>query len=265
MTPLSPSDANLAMLQLDQQRMIQKKLDMDALRERLHNKPGQQAKLREACEGFESLFIQKLWEQMRKNVQKSGYLHSRDEQTYQGMYDVEFSKKMTAAGGIGLADMLYEQLSQRLGQSSLTTSPRNDPRLPIIPAGSSVTALSSSPVSLPAALEDKARLDGIPLDNKKIRPLYEDAPASSPSAAPASVAPTAPQPQAEVDAPAALSPEEAALLEAALRQNMAEAGRISEERAPGPAGARFGTTFATEPANPAESAAVSHTNNLPRS
>lgn len=333
MSPISPSDSNLALMHLDQQQMIQKRLDMDSLRERLSGGPDKEAKLREACEGFESVFIQKMWEQMRKNVEKSGYLHSRDEHMYQGMYDAEFSKKMTKAGGIGLADMLYEQLSQRLGESSRSASTRNDPRLPIIPSGSSVSALSGAPVALG---RQAAEQGGIPLHNNKIRPLYDD-PATAPlKAAAAGAAQAAPlladdaalqddsEPQySEFDEnidknfeafsqrqnsePAAayggeldfedishamlademaggngeeqggeaastvpqntLSPEEEALISAALRQNMAEAGRITSAQAPvaEPGMRRFGTPFATDMANPADSAAGSDTNKLSRS
>ncbi|MDR2745360.1 MAG: rod-binding protein [Desulfovibrio sp.] len=71
-------------------------------------------KLREACEGFESVFIQKMWQEMRKTVPQGALLHSREEKFWQDMYDQELAKKMTSAGGIGLADMMYQQLSQNL-------------------------------------------------------------------------------------------------------------------------------------------------------
>ena len=79
-------------------------------------------KLREACEGFESIFIQKMWEEMRKTLPKSTLLHGREEQFWQGMYDQELAKKMTSVGGIGLADMMYAQLSTNLGNASRTTA-----------------------------------------------------------------------------------------------------------------------------------------------
>ncbi len=75
-------------------------------------------KLREACEGFESIFIQKMWQEMRNTVPKSGLLHGREEKFWQDMYDQELSKSMTRAGGIGLADMMYEQLSRGLASAS---------------------------------------------------------------------------------------------------------------------------------------------------
>ena len=65
-------------------------------------------KLREACEGFESIFIQKMWQEMRKTVPQNGMMHGKEEHYWQDMYDQELAKKMTSAGGIGLADMMYE-------------------------------------------------------------------------------------------------------------------------------------------------------------
>ena len=109
-----PVDASLALSEATQSDLVRRKLDMNALRDRLGDPRTQQEKLREACEGFESVFLQKMWEQMRKTVSKEGYLHSKDEETYQSLFDVELSKKMSAAGGIGLADMLYQQLSQQM-------------------------------------------------------------------------------------------------------------------------------------------------------
>lgn len=79
-------------------------------------------KLREACQGFESIFIQKMWQQMRATLPQNGLLHSRDEKMWQDMYDQELAKSMAGAGGIGLADMMYEQLSRNLVSASRGTA-----------------------------------------------------------------------------------------------------------------------------------------------
>ena len=128
----SPADSSLAMAAVSQQDLVQRKQNIDSLRERLGDNKSKEQELRESCEGFESIFLQKMWEQMRKNVPKEGYLHSKDEEMYQSLFDVELSKKMTSAGGIGLADMLYEQLSQQLVNTGRTTSPSTY-RPPVIP------------------------------------------------------------------------------------------------------------------------------------
>ena len=100
----------------------QKKLQLDELRKRIQGGENKEKQLHEACEGFEAVFVQKIWEQMRQTMPKGGYMHSKDEEMYQSMFDVELSKKMASAGGIGLADMLYEQLNAKLGQASRATS-----------------------------------------------------------------------------------------------------------------------------------------------
>lgn len=79
-------------------------------------------KLREACEGFESIFIQKMWQEMRSTLPKTNMLQGREEQYWQSMYDQELAKSMTAAGGIGLADMMYAQLSRDLVSASRSTA-----------------------------------------------------------------------------------------------------------------------------------------------
>lgn len=137
----APVDPRLALDAADASEMVQKKLSIDAMRKRVTGGVSEEKKMREACEGFESVFLQKMWEQMRKNVHKEGYLHSKDEETYQSMFDVELAKKMASAGGIGLADMLYEQLSQKLTDASKTTgsgAPRTP--LPIEPASGPLLA-----------------------------------------------------------------------------------------------------------------------------
>ena len=116
-------ETRMAMDQAAQNELVQRKIQMDGLRKQLDPGKDEKAKLRESCEGFESIFIQKMWEQMRKNISKEGYLHSKDEESYQSMFDVELSKKMASAGGIGLADMMYLQLSQKLEHAGRTTTP----------------------------------------------------------------------------------------------------------------------------------------------
>ncbi len=116
-------DPSLAAQQADQSDLVRRKLEMDSLRKRLGDSTTKEEKLRESCEGFEAIFLQKMWEQMRKTVPKEGFLHSKDEEAYQSLFDVELCKKMAGAGGIGLADMLYTQLSQQLENSGRTTRP----------------------------------------------------------------------------------------------------------------------------------------------
>ena len=95
---------------------------MEAVKKNLMPPVDKPKKLREACEGFESIFIQKMWEQMRATIPESGLLKGREEKFWQSMYDQELAKTMAGAGGIGLADMMYEQLSRNLRAASKDTA-----------------------------------------------------------------------------------------------------------------------------------------------
>jgi flagellar protein FlgJ len=83
-------------------------------------KTGQQ-KLRKACNDFEAVFISKMWEQMRNTIPKGGMLHSPQEDMYRSMFDREFSEKLASDGGIGMGDMLYNQLKDKLKNTSKIT------------------------------------------------------------------------------------------------------------------------------------------------
>ena len=130
-------------------------------------------KLREACEGFESVFIQKMWQEMRNTLPKNGLLHGRDEQYWQDMYDQELSKSMTSAGGIGLADMMYEQLSRNLVSASrgaagsgrgASFTPTAAPLLQAAPKTPEATAVADAPSAAHAAQAPQAagRRDAVP-------------------------------------------------------------------------------------------------------
>lgn len=68
--------------------------------------------LRKAAEGFEAIFIQKMWDEMRSSLPKNGLHYSKEEEYWQSMYSQELGKSMASAGGIGLADMMVEQMTR---------------------------------------------------------------------------------------------------------------------------------------------------------
>ena len=72
------------------------------------------ARLRKACSEFESVFIAYLLKEMRATVDKSGLIDGgQSEELYQGIMDAEIARDLSAAGGLGLARMLYDQLAAR--------------------------------------------------------------------------------------------------------------------------------------------------------
>jgi flagellar protein FlgJ len=77
--------------------------------------------LRAACAEMESLFLSHLLKELRATVDKSGFISGgQAEEIFTSLLDVEISKKMSAAGGIGLSAILLEQLS---GKKSGTDNP----------------------------------------------------------------------------------------------------------------------------------------------
>lgn len=147
-----------------------------ALRRRFEASGQDERKLKEAAQDFEAIFIGKLWEQMRNTVPKEGYLHSRQEDFYLSMFDHELSRKLAGAGGIGLGDMLYEQLKTQLVQKSQAASPGAPVEIKPLPeedrdrlrAGAKAAAASlASAGADPAALsraELSRRIDDLALE-----------------------------------------------------------------------------------------------------
>ena len=76
------------------------------------DKEAKKAELREAAEGFEAIFMQKMWEEMRASMPENSMHGSKEEEYWQSMYSQQLGKDMAANGGIGLADMMMEQLAQ---------------------------------------------------------------------------------------------------------------------------------------------------------
>lgn len=125
-TALVPSESGAAE---QSRRELQAKLaGIGGLGGRRMTPEAREKKLREACEGFESVFIQKMWQEMRNTIPKGGLMHGKEERFWQDMYDQELSKSMTSAGGIGLADMMYAQLSRNLVSASRSAAGANQGR-----------------------------------------------------------------------------------------------------------------------------------------
>lgn len=69
-------------------------------------------KLREACQGFEAMFLNIMYKAMRDTVpENSLFGDSNADKILQDMRDTEMVNQMSKAGGVGLGDMLYKQLT----------------------------------------------------------------------------------------------------------------------------------------------------------
>ncbi len=69
--------------------------------------------LKKVCRDFESIFVNQLMQQMRRTIPKEGLLGGgKAEEIYTTMQDAEMAKNISQQRGIGLADVLYRQLSR---------------------------------------------------------------------------------------------------------------------------------------------------------
>ncbi len=210
------------------QEMIRQKVAVDDLKRRL-TAPGQdEKKLKEAAQGFEAMFIKKLWSQMRATVPKEGYLHSKEEESYLSMFDHEFSKKMAASGGIGLGDMLFEQLRAKTAEAGRHTTPsRASEPLPIRSLAQKRNGVDTS-----IGIRPKPSLNPLenlytPVKNETGTSTWERTPINtSPGEAPAAVE-AAPVAQTA-------SPEVAAKVNGLARRIMARQGPAHGEGGPAP-------------------------------
>ena len=145
-------DASLAAKQAQDSELVALKQQMDRLKGDLTpGKTGLQ-KLRKACTDFEAVFISKMWEQMRATIPKGGMLHSPQEDMYRSMFDRDFAEKLAGDGGVGMGDMLYNQLKDKLKGVSKTTAKTGSALLESStePAASAVGATVSGALEKPS-------------------------------------------------------------------------------------------------------------------
>lgn len=85
--------------------------------------------LRKAARDFESLFLTQVVKAMRKTVPEGGlFKRGLADNIYQEMLDEEYGKGLAQSQGMGLADVIVDQLSPALGQGAPAA------RLPVVVA-----------------------------------------------------------------------------------------------------------------------------------
>jgi flagellar protein FlgJ len=71
------------------------------------------AALKEACRDFEAIFLQQMLKSMRQTVPKNGLMDGgMAEEIFEDMLYENYAEKMADSADLGLADMLYRQISQ---------------------------------------------------------------------------------------------------------------------------------------------------------
>lgn len=95
-------------------REMQEKADAAMSAEELSAEK-QRKGLREACQGFEALFLDMMFREMRKTVPKDELFgESNAMDIFRDMHDSEVMKQVASSGGLGLADLMYQQLSPQI-------------------------------------------------------------------------------------------------------------------------------------------------------
>ncbi len=75
---------------------------------------GDKEKLQEVCKEFEGLFLQTMYKQMKKTVPESDFLpKSTGREIFEDMLDEEMMNNAKERG-VGMADILYRQLSRNM-------------------------------------------------------------------------------------------------------------------------------------------------------
>ena len=101
---------------LDKGTQLKAQGETDSFAQRLEQaKKSQDSKqLMEACQQFEAYFLHQMIKGMRATVPKSDLFEkSFGREVYEDMLDEKYSQEMSRAGGIGLAKLLYEDLTKR--------------------------------------------------------------------------------------------------------------------------------------------------------
>ncbi|MDR2677979.1 MAG: flagellar assembly peptidoglycan hydrolase FlgJ [Zoogloeaceae bacterium] len=91
-----------------------------SLRSQLKNNP--EAGVKAAAQEFEAMFLQRVMKSMRATMGEDTFMDSDSTRFFTGMLDEQMAKDIAHAGGLGLAEMLEKQLSQRLGHSGDETA-----------------------------------------------------------------------------------------------------------------------------------------------
>ena len=75
-------------------------------------KTKEEQKIWKSAQDFEAFFLSQLFSQMRKTVPKNDLFgNKKREELFQGLLDEEVCKNLAKGKGLGLAEMLYKQLT----------------------------------------------------------------------------------------------------------------------------------------------------------
>ncbi|MFV0277659.1 MAG: flagellar assembly peptidoglycan hydrolase FlgJ [Parahaliea sp.] len=93
---------------------------------------------------FEALFIQSMLKSMRDAVPDGGLFDRQRMQTYQQMYDTQLALELSAKGGIGLAEVMVQQLQARGVEPAGSDGALTLPQRRAFPAAATDVAMPSA-------------------------------------------------------------------------------------------------------------------------
>ena len=131
-------------------QMTEKNLD-SLRRQSDFGKGKSEQEMEKVARDFESVFLNKLLTSMRKTIPKSGLLDSHAMDMFQSMMDEEMSKEMSKNKGMGMGEMIYNDLSKissvGRGQAiqSSYTNVKTDPEF----SGMTLSDSKASGINLP--------------------------------------------------------------------------------------------------------------------
>ena len=124
--------------------------------ERLRNESGfgkmdAEKDIEKVSRDFESVFLNKLLSSMRKTIPKSGLLDSFASDMFQSMMDEEMSKEMSKNKGMGMGEMIYNDLSKisRIGRGQAIQSTYTNLKTDPVVSGMTLSDSKASGINLP--------------------------------------------------------------------------------------------------------------------
>ena len=79
-------------------------------------------RLREACVGFEAMFLDIMFREMRNTVPENTLFgESQGEKIWHSMLDTELMQNVAKSGGVGIADMMYDNLIDQVAAQAMNT------------------------------------------------------------------------------------------------------------------------------------------------
>ena len=124
--------------------------------ERLRNESGfgkmdAEKDIEKVSRDFESVFLNKLLSSMRKTIPKSGLLDSFASDMFQSMMDEEMSKEMSKNKGMGMGEMIYNDLNKisRVGRGQAIQSTYTNIKMDPVISGIALSDSKASGINLP--------------------------------------------------------------------------------------------------------------------